>query len=351
VTRGAVAVYEWDDGLRGAGAATLVRVRGVDVPIGLAFITIVLFLLAGINVLTKTTATISGSIFTVVFFIAFSLSERHYKPKDQPEKKEEGKGDFRKHEESETELFRLEVRENLSPKTLGVRPGNILVAVHDPNNLAHLEKVLDENDPSLTDVVVLSVNSDCPDAASEDPTHPDEVIDLCETKVFSKVVYIAEKFGKPVHLLAVPGASVYQLILLAASRLRSSRVTISLSEKGSAETQEREIVVAWEGLARPRPKLCVEIVPDGEEASWKVELGRHLVLPSGVDCDIAHRIWLELFHKYESYTALHESDVFGIAIRRLDNELRSGKAEALEAIRREIEIRASLPDDDPEPIS
>jgi hypothetical protein len=53
--------------------------------------------------------------------MAFSLSERHYKPKDQPEKKEEGKGDLRKQEESETELFRLEVRENLSPKTLGVR--------------------------------------------------------------------------------------------------------------------------------------------------------------------------------------------------------------------------------------
>jgi hypothetical protein len=97
--------------------------------------------------------------------------------------------------------------------------------------------------------------------------------------------------------------------------------------------------------------LRVEIVPDGEEASWKVELGRHLVLPSGVDCDIAHRIWLELFHKHGSYTALHESDVFGIAIRRLDNELRSGKAEALEAIRREIEIRASFTDDAPQPLS
>ena len=192
----------------------------------------------------------------------------------------------RKHEESETELFRLEVRENLSPKTLGVRPGNILIAVHDPNNLTHLEKVLDENDPSLIDVVVLSVNSDCPNAASEDPMHPDEVINLCETKVFSKVVYIAERLGKPVHLLAVPGESAYELILLAANRLRSSRVMISLSERGSAETQEREIVVAWERLARPRPELRVEIVPDGEEASWKVDLGRHLVLPSGVDRDI-----------------------------------------------------------------
>jgi hypothetical protein len=60
---------------------------------------------------------------------------------------------------------------------------------------------------------------------------------------------------------------------------------------------------------------------------------------------------LDLFHKHEPYSALHESDVFGIAIRRLDDDLRSGKAETLEAIRREIEIRASFPDDGPQSTS
>jgi hypothetical protein len=46
--------------------------------LGLGIITILLFLMAGINVLTKTTATIAGTIFTIVFFIAFSLSERYW---------------------------------------------------------------------------------------------------------------------------------------------------------------------------------------------------------------------------------------------------------------------------------
>jgi predicted membrane channel-forming protein YqfA (hemolysin III family) len=44
-------------------------------------ITILLFLLAGINVLTKTKATISGTIFTIIFFAAFTLSERYHKAK------------------------------------------------------------------------------------------------------------------------------------------------------------------------------------------------------------------------------------------------------------------------------
>src|SRR6266478_1563117 len=58
------------------------RVSGTEIPVGLALITMVLFLLAGINLLTKTTATISGVAFTIIFFTAFSLSEKHCAPKE-----------------------------------------------------------------------------------------------------------------------------------------------------------------------------------------------------------------------------------------------------------------------------
>ncbi len=320
------------------------RVRGVDLPIGLAVITIMLFLLAGINVLTKTTATISGTIFTILFFVAFTLSEKYYKRKDQPEEKAADKGNLQSHEQNETEVFRLEVRENLSPKSLGVRPGNILVAVHDPNNLSHLQKVLEESDPSRTDIVVLSINANCPDAASEDPRNPQEVINLCETKVFSKAVYIAEKIGRPAFLLAVPGKNVYELILLAASRLRSSHVVVSLSERSSAEDQESKIAEAWERLARPRPELRVEITPDGEETPWHVDLGKHLVLPSAADRDLAHRLWWELFQTKEPGVILHEREVFGIALRRLEEDLRSADITAVDDIQREILLRSSASD-------
>ncbi len=315
-----------------------IRVRGVDLPIGLAFITIILFLLAGINVLTKTTATISGVVFTLVFFVAFSLSERYYKPKEKQSQPEPNKETLRKREESETELFRLEIRENLSPKSLGVRPGNILVAVHDTDNLSHLEKVLEENDPAVTDVVVISVNADCPD---ESATSPEEIMNQCAVKVFSKAVYVAERLGKPAHLFAVPGRNVYELILLAASRLRSARVVLSLSENVSAEDQELQITESWEKLSRPRPELQVEIMPDGDEAAWRVQLGRHLVLPSASDRDLAHRLWLELSKQLAAGVTLQESDVFGIALRRLEQDVRSGNG-ALEGTRQEMLVRNSM---------
>src|SRR5437879_112538 len=48
-----------------------------EIPVGLALITLALFSLATINVLTKRVATISGLTFTVGFFLTFQLSERY----------------------------------------------------------------------------------------------------------------------------------------------------------------------------------------------------------------------------------------------------------------------------------
>src|SRR5438067_1239010 len=166
-----------------------VRVRRTEIPIGLALVTLLLFSLAGINLLTKKMATVSGMGFTLIFFTAFSLSERRYKPKELHQPK--------LGQEAETERFRLEVRNNLSAASLRVRPGNVLVAAHDPNNLKHLDKVLEETDPKERDIVMLSVNLNAQPTTKElsDPAH---VVGECETSVFSKVVYAAEKVGKPV---------------------------------------------------------------------------------------------------------------------------------------------------------
>jgi amino acid transporter len=126
-----------------------VRVRSVEVPVGLILITALLFMLAVINVLTKKTATISGAAFTLIFFAAFTISERYYGPKQRKGPRSRLTGGV---EEVETERFRLEVREDLSPNSLHVRPGNVLVAVHDPHNVRHLERVLEEIDRGESDV-------------------------------------------------------------------------------------------------------------------------------------------------------------------------------------------------------
>src|SRR5256885_1528676 len=170
-----------------------ISVSGTEIPVGLALITTVLFLLAGINLLTKTTATISGVAFTIIFFTAFSLSEKLYAA-EVARKPKLG--------EAETERFRLQVRENLSPLSLQVRCGNILVAVHDPNHLSALQKTLEEADPRKHDIVALSVNSNVEESANE-VADPAQGMDECETSVFSQVIHAAEKVGKPVRPIAI----------------------------------------------------------------------------------------------------------------------------------------------------
>ncbi len=121
------------------------RINGTEVPLGLIAITLALFMLALINVVTKKTATISGSIFTVAFFVAFSLSERQNHRK-------------RKQVEADQEKFRLDERPDVSVEGVHVRPGNILVEVVDTNRLDHLKRVLQDVKPEKQDVVVVAVH-------------------------------------------------------------------------------------------------------------------------------------------------------------------------------------------------
>jgi hypothetical protein len=225
--------------------------------------------LALINVLTKKIATISGVTFTLVFFTAFTLSEKYFTTSDKKGIPDKQKGKF---DEGGIEKFRLEPRNNPSPESLHVRPGNILVEVHDPNKLSYLEKLLEEIDAEKIDVVVFSVNPNAANGSSSPDELAARVFDDCETLLFSRVVHVAEKVGKPISLIAAPGKDVYCLILTAAQKLNSSRVVIGASSSANSGEQERNIRQAWEQLPNPRPTLSVEIVPDDDRPPVHIEL-------------------------------------------------------------------------------
>ena len=104
-----------------------------EIPVGLALITLALFALAVINVLTKKVATISGLAFTIAFFIVFEVSEYTT-----------GANAWAR--EHEQEKFTLDTRAELTADSLNVRPGNVLVAVRNPNRLEHLKRLLEKTD-------------------------------------------------------------------------------------------------------------------------------------------------------------------------------------------------------------
>jgi amino acid transporter len=227
------------------------RVKGTEIPLGVALITIVLFSLCGINLLTKKVATLSGLSFTLVFFMAFSIFERLYKPRSLRKP--------RLGEEPESERFRFDVQAELSPESLQVRRGNILVAVDNPNKLDHLYGVLEEIDPRQTDIVVLTVNQHV--ASEQDIVDAAQLVGKHESSVLSQVVHAAEKVGKPVRPAIVPGRDPYALIIQAARQLHSSRIVLAASS--AEDEQHRKIMEGWK--RQQSPSIEVDI---GRGRNW-----------------------------------------------------------------------------------
>ncbi len=299
------------------------HIRGVEIPVGLALVTLTLFGLATINVLTKRVATISGVTFTIVFFIVFELSEKYN------QRRRKGHGE-------EVEKFRVDARPDLSADTVKVRPGNVLVAVRNPNRLQHLERILKKTDTRRQDIVVLSVRGVSPAGSGEHALTTDQIFSDDETTVFTKVVSIAEKAGKHVELMVVPGTDPYEAVVQTAARLQSSRIVMGLSPKLTPAEQGAQVGRHWEQLPEPRPSLSLEIVLENQKDVIFFNLGPHPPRLWPEDIDLVHRLWLELSGRGPG-SKLHHRDIVSVALRRMNAELQSDRAkEVVEDVLREV---------------
>ncbi len=289
------------------------HIRGVEIPVGLGLITIALFGLAIINVLTKKVATISGVSFTIVFFVVFVASEKYNHRRSAG-----------RHEE--LERFRLDPHVDLSAQSVSVRPGNVLVAVRNPNRMQHLDRILAKTDMRKMDIVVLSVRQVSPAGSGEHALETGQIFSDDETTVFTRVVSLAEKAGKHVELLVVPGTDPYEAIVQTASRLQSSRIVMGLSPKLTPSEQGALVGRYWEQLAEPRPSLSLELVLENQRDVVFFNLGPHPPRLWPEDIALAHELWLKLSAMGPG-AKLHHRDVIGVALRRMHEELKSDRAD------------------------
>ena len=299
------------------------HVRGTEIPLGLILITITLFALATVNVLTKKVATISGVSFTIAFFIVFELSDIGNR------KRKIGHA-------QEMEKFRLDTPADLSAGAVSVRPGNVLVAVRTPNRLQHLGRILEKTDTRKLDIVVLSVRLVTPAGSGEHPLDIGQIFSEDETTVFTRVVTLAEKSGKHVELMVVPGSDPYEAVVQTAARLESSRIVMGLSPKLTPSEQGAQVGRYWEQLPEPRPSLSLEIVLENQRDTVFFNLGPHPPRLWPEDIDLVHRLWLELSAKGPG-AKLHHRDIIGVALRRMNAELHSDLSpEVVDDVLREV---------------
>ena len=286
------------------------QIGRVEAPVGLALITVVLFAVATINLFTKQVATISGVVFTLALYAGFVASERSTAR--------------RKAHTSELDQFQLLPSEDIQEGVGDIEPGNVLVPVRDYNTLTHLAAVL--HDVHRRDIVVMTVRvMRGPDAGSQG-FERDELFTDYEQRLFTKVVAVAEREGRPVRLLIVPSGEAFSAIAQTAFRLHSSEIAMGESAKISAGEQARLLGEAWDRIEGSRSRQ-VRVAIHGAHGAEAFSLGVHAPELAPADLDLIHDLWLDTYKTIGSQ--VHHRDIVRAALREFAAGLSSGSRDAI----------------------
>ncbi len=200
-----------------------------------------LLLTAIVNLFTKPAATVSGIIFSGVLLLVFDISERRVH-------RRRGK------KQGELDQFNLAQEAELTQANLAIRPGNILVPVSTDYALYGLESALRRVKRGEAQVVVLHVQVLRRGGSGEVDLEAHQLFSTIEQSLFTKVLAIAEKEGKPVRLAVAAANDLWEGILRTAANLQSSSVVVGRSSKMSRHLPTRLATSASHGSEMPDPR-------------------------------------------------------------------------------------------------
>ncbi len=215
---------------------------GKEIPVGLGIILIILLISAVMNLLTKEYATIFGSLFTLAFFILFTVSERYnaHKLKGQ------------KHEH--IEQFNRQTSQEVTSESLGMtKHYRKLVSIRSTQNLFMLEKALAEADPETTGMVVMTAKFIPPGTESNAAAYENVELDEYDKQLMTAVVDRAEKAGKEVKPLIIPTNNPLHAMLKTAKDIQAHELVIGASNKYTADEQFEQIAFYWISLHDGHP--------------------------------------------------------------------------------------------------
>lgn len=297
------------------------RVGPVELPIGLAAVTLTLLSVAVVNLFTKEVATLAGTGFTLVLYTAFVMSERSTVKR--------GGGAHT------LDQFQLLPVADVGLAELSARPGGLLVPVRDPNSLAHLKWVLDRTDPQKQDIVVMTVRPlRGPDTGYRDFSG-ERVFRDYEQMLFTRVVALAEREGRPVKLLVVPSSNVADAIAQAAVSLQSSEIVVGESAHLAGAQLAHLLGDAWDRIPKKSHVRSRLVVHERSGGTGTFLLGPHAPSLSQEDLDLIHHIWLDAVSRFG--LDVHHRDVVRAALEDIQRDLEGpGREEALARIANQV---------------
>ena len=294
------------------------RIGGVELPLGLIGIAVVLFACAVVNLFTKEIATISGMLFTGAFFVMFLVSERITKRR-------------RAADHTMVDQFQLNTEKDIAAESLGSRPGAVLVPVRDYNTLTHLDWVLAQRESEDRDVVVLTVRVLAQGQGSAG-LGEDQMFSDYEQKLFTRVVAIAERHGRGVILLVAPGANIFDALAQSAVQLQAGMIVVGESEIMPPAQQAHLLGEAWDRTPQDGDVTTRFVVLRKDGGVQRFPLGAHVPDLSPEDIERIHQLWVEAVKAVGP--DIHHRDIVAAALSSLEHELGQGSPEAITRLKR-----------------
>jgi hypothetical protein len=306
-------------GERGWKVPPNIYIRGVEIPLGLASVYLVLLTVAITNLFTKSVATKAGIAFSAAFFAIFTISEQYNR---------------RKHAHADKQMkehFQLVQQETVEREAIEVRAGSMLVTVRDFNTLDHLRWALQTTDIHDQDIVIMEARLSSFGSAEYDGTM-EQIFSDYERTLFTKAVSIAESYGKKISLMVVPARDVFSAIVQTANALESAAVVSGLSSKMTSEEQAFRVGQAWEAMSEPKRQVVFHVVrPDGLVDTYRI--GPHTPTMKAEDVRLVHKLWLDL-KRYPGAEEIHHSDIVSLALTRLARDYNLDKEDLLKNLKR-----------------
>jgi amino acid transporter len=326
----AMLVLRWKyHGERGWKVPPNIRIGKTEIPVGLISVFLVLLSVAIVNLFTKSVATVSGILFAAAFFIIFTVSER---------------ANLRKHALAARQMkdqFQLEHQDTINRESAAIRPGGVMVTMHDADNPFALKWTLAHTSTEDQDVVVLNVRM-MGVGGPEYLSAVDQSFSEHEQMIFTKAISVAESFGKKVSLLLVPAGDVFAALVQGANSLEMDSVVSGVSSTMTAEDQAFHMGQAWEALPQPKRQFNFYVIsPNGQTKVFFI--GPHAPALSPDDVQLVHRLWVNM-RRDPSMQDLHHSDIITYALTHLAGQYAREKQDILRDLRnyRAAETPASV---------
>jgi hypothetical protein len=140
-----------------------------------------------------------------------------------------------------------------------------------------------------------------------------------EQVLFTKVVAVAERHGRAVKLLVVPGTNVFDALARTAVRLQAGEIVLGGSARMSADAQALQFGHVWDRVPHDRSLVTELVVYAPNEAVKRFALGAHAPDLSPQDIERIHLLWLAAVRVVGP--KVHHRDIVTAALGSLKDEL------------------------------